>query len=242
VNDMSMTIPNVSTPEALESQSRMNASLPGSRREEAYDRVLEAIVFGDLKPGAAVDEKGLAQKFDVGIAGVHDALARLEIEGMVQRQPRIGTKIAPIGVRELHDLYETRIIVEPTCARIAATRADEQDLERLGRCGERFQQIGDSPDLRELVSVDQAFHRIVAAATKNQYLERQVTVLSNNALRFWCANAPKLTEGAMREDILDHMKVVAAIKGRDPGAAEDAMRHLLSEFPGFTDFYKSNWR
>lgn len=237
-----MTRSNVSVPDALGNQNKINAPVPGSRRDEAYDRVLEAIVFGDLTPGIAVDEKGLARKFDAGIAGVRDALARLEIEGMVERQPRIGTKIAPLGVRELHDLYETRIIIEPTCARIAATRADEQDLEQLGRIGERFQEMVDSLDLRKLVSVDQAFHRIVAAATKNQYLERQVTVLSNNALRFWYATAPKLTEGAMREDIADHMKVVGAIKNRDPGAAENAMRHLLSEFPGFSDFYRTNWR
>ncbi|HSW20612.1 MAG TPA: GntR family transcriptional regulator [Ramlibacter sp.] len=214
---------------------------PTSRREDTYERVLAAIIFGDLPPGAAVDEKGLAQTFDVGIAGVRGALARLELEGLVERQPRIGTKIATLGVRELQDVFELRIIVEPTGASIAANRADADDLAKLHRFGEEFMDIARTRDLRKLVKLDQYFHRTVAAATKNSLLERQVTVMHNNASRFWFASAPRLSDEALQATLTEHMNVVDAIERRDSRQAERAMRKLLGDFPGFVDFYRSNW-
>ncbi|AUC98366.1 MULTISPECIES: GntR family transcriptional regulator [unclassified Bradyrhizobium] len=218
----------------------MFSQMTMSRREEAYERVLEAIVFGDLAPGSAVDEKGLAQSFDIGLAGIRDALARLEIEGMVERQPRIGTKIAALGVRELQDLYEMRVMVEPVAANMAAKRAEDLDIRKLLDLGKRYREIVKTRNIRELVGVDQQFHRSVAAATKNAFLERQITVLSNNALRFWYANSPRMTDQARRENLADHLEVIAAIQRRDAEGAERAMRHLLSEFPKFVDFRRKN--
>lgn len=215
--------------------------MPTTRREDAYERVLAAIIYGDLPAGSAVDEKGLAKSFDLGVAGIRDALGRLELEGLVERQPRIGTKIAALGLRELQDVYETRLILEPICAGIAARRADDTDLAKFHAFSEEFTEIAKSRDLRKLLKLDQYFHRSVAAATKNVLLARQVTVLHNNAARFWYANAPRLSDEAFRADLADHMEVLHSIESRNPDAAEKAMRHLLGEFQGFVDFYRTNW-
>ena len=45
--------------------------------------ILSALIFGDLAPGTAVDEKRIAQQFGVGLAGVRDALYRLSLEELV---------------------------------------------------------------------------------------------------------------------------------------------------------------
>jgi DNA-binding GntR family transcriptional regulator len=215
--------------------------IPTSRREDAYERILSAIIFGELAPGSGVDEKSLARVFELGVAGVREALSRLELEGLVERQPRIGTKIATLGVRELQDVFETRVIVEPSCAAIAAKRADGEDLAKFRRFAKEYTEIASTRDLRKLVRLDQYFHRAVAAATKNALLERQVTVLHNNASRFWFANAPRLSDEALHQTLSEHMKVSEAIERRDSKAAEQAMRKLLGDFPGFVDFYRSNW-
>ncbi|MGE4339671.1 MAG: GntR family transcriptional regulator [Pigmentiphaga sp.] len=211
------------------------SSAPLSRREEAYERLLAAIIYSDLQPGSAVDEKSLADRFDVGLAGIRDALVRLESEGFVERQPRIGTKIAALGLRELHDVFETRFIIEPMTAYIAAKRAELSDIDRLLQLADRYREIGRTRDLRELVLIDQQFHRAVAAATKNAFLERQVTILTNSALRFLYANAPRLSDAARQENLADHIEVIIAIQRRQPEAAQRAMRRLIGEVPGFVD-------
>ena len=65
----------------------------GLLRNDAYEQILMAIIMGDLQPGSRVDEKGLMKMFRLSQASVRDALSRLALEGLVERQARIGTRI-----------------------------------------------------------------------------------------------------------------------------------------------------
>ena len=94
-----------------------------SGRESAYDIILSALIFGDLAPGSAVDEKPIAARFGLGLAGVRDALYRLSLEALVERQPRIGTRIPDLGLREMQDVFEARVLIEGGCAALGAERA-----------------------------------------------------------------------------------------------------------------------
>ena len=72
-------------------------------------------------------------------------------------------------------------------------------------------------DFRRLVRMDQVFHRTMAAACRNKLIEKQVITLHNNASRFWYFGLPRLGADALRADIETHLKVVHAMKRRDPG-------------------------
>ena len=102
----------------------------GTRREGAYDLILSAIIFGDLPPGSAVDEKMLVDQFRIGLAGVRDALYRLSLEGLVERQPRMGQGFR-LSVRELHDVFEARVLLEGARAALAAARASADDIATM---------------------------------------------------------------------------------------------------------------
>lgn len=213
----------------------------GTRRDDAYEQILSAIIFGELPPGSAVDEKRLALNFEIGLAGIRDALYRLTLEGLVERQPRVGTKISSLGVGELRDVFEARLIIECKCAAIAAHRADETDLADLSSHEATFLGFLKSRDFKALVRLDQGFHRAIARASKNAILERHLTMLHNNAARFWYMNAPRLTPAALKSSLEDHVKVVGAIKKRDARAAESAMRSVVGEFPAFVEAHKDDW-
>lgn len=107
------------------------AEAPTTRRDDAYEHILSAIIFGDLAPGTSVDEKQLAEEFKIGLAGVRDALYRLALEGLVERQARIGTYVPDLGLRELQDVFEARVLLEGGCASIAAQRATADEIARL---------------------------------------------------------------------------------------------------------------
>ena len=50
------------------SHGRSRCERGTSGRESAYDMILSALIFGDLAPGSAVDEKRIAARFGVGLA------------------------------------------------------------------------------------------------------------------------------------------------------------------------------
>lgn len=216
-------------------------SQPTSRRQNAYGTILNAIVFGDLAPGSRLDEKSLASNLGIGIAGVRDALLRLSLERLVVRQPRTGTIVAGLDVQELQDVYEARILIECQSARIAALRADAQDLEILRKLTDEYLAIVELRDFRKLFKLDQIFHRAIARSTKNRILEQHVVVLHNNASRFWYAGAvARFEQNDWVKSRQSHVAVVERMEARDAHGAEKAMRECVGQFPGFVDYYVSN--
>lgn len=213
---------------------------PTSRRQDAYETILNAIVFGDLAPGSRLDEKSLAHDFGIGIAGVRDALLRLSLERLVTRQARIGTTVAGLEVQELQDVFEARIIVECQCARIAALRADTHDLQILNSLVKEYKEVAHVRDFRKLFTVDREFHSAVARATRNRLLESQVVVLHHNASRFWYFGIARLEQDDLKKSMQSHIDVVKAISDRDPTGAESAMQAAVGDFPGFAEHYLKN--
>ncbi len=212
---------------------------PPSRRDDAYERLLSAIIFGDLAPGAVVDEKALARNFALGLASVRDALFRLSLEGLVERHARIATRIPDLSVREMQDLFEARILLEAHCAGLAADRASLEQVTALTGSFENYDAAITARDYRSLVRMDQVFHRSLAAATHNRSLEQQLITLHNAASRFWYFGIPRLNQAALRADIEAHLQIAAAIARRDAPSAVQGMRDLLGLFPDNVRFFLS---
>lgn len=207
------------------------ARKPNGRRADAYERILSAIIFGDLAPGSAAEEKAIARQFGLGLAGVRDALNRLSYEGMVERQPRIGTRIPDLGLRELQDIFEARVLTEGNCAALAAERAGADDIKAMRDALAGYEDVIRKREFRKLVRMDQLFHRALGLATQNRLLAQQVVQMHNNASRFWYFGIRRLDPKAVRADIAAHLDVVTAIERRDPMRAAHAMRTVLGHFP-----------
>src|SRR5206468_7156349 len=62
---------------------------------------------------------------------VRAALARLRAEGLVVAEPRRGHVIAPLTMRDVLEIYDLRLALEPVAAEAAAGAIDERELARL---------------------------------------------------------------------------------------------------------------
>jgi DNA-binding GntR family transcriptional regulator len=210
-----------------------------SERASAYERILEAIIYGDLPAGSPADEQGVARRYGLGLAGVRDALNRLALEGLVERQPRLGTRVATLGVMELEEIFEARVIVEGDCAALAAERATADDVAALRRDLDGYAEVIDRRDFRTLVRMDRAFHRGIAAATYNRFLLTTLVRLHNNASRFWYFGLPRLDPASVHADMSGHLDVVAAIERHDAARAGELMRAVLGRFPASSSEFLS---
>lgn len=200
-------------------------------RNDAYEQILFAIILGDLEPGARVDEKRLMKDFKLSQASVRDALFRLSLEGLVERHARIGTRIGDLGLRELQDVFEARVLIEGHAARLAAHRASPEDLAAIRAAYDGYEAVVDARDIRALVRMDRAFHRALAAACKNSQIEQTAIRLHNNAARFWCFGIQRTTAERHRAQIQEHLKVVDAIERKDFAEIETLLRGVLGYYP-----------
>lgn len=200
-------------------------------REDAYQKILAAIIFGDIPAGSSLDEKQLAEDFELGIAVVRDALFRLSLEKMVERHARIGTLIPALGLREVQEVFEARIMLEGACAGMAAERASSTEVSVLKSAFDGYKSVIAKRDFRDLVRMDQVFHRTIAAACRNSHMEHDLIVLHNNASRFWYFGIQRLQGKTLLADIEAHIEVAQAIADGDADLAKRAMQGVLGHFP-----------
>src|SRR5688572_13489964 len=84
--------------------------------DRTYQRIKDDIICCVLAPGSSVSETQLAEQYGVGKAPIRSSLTRLRQGGLVELLARRGYLIAPISVRDVHDQYGARLVVEPQCA------------------------------------------------------------------------------------------------------------------------------
>ena len=84
--------------------------------DEAYNVIKRAIVACELEPGSEVTEAQLCERFGAGKASVRAALVMLAGDGLVRPVARRGYVIAPVTLKDAHDVFDVRSILEPAGA------------------------------------------------------------------------------------------------------------------------------
>jgi DNA-binding GntR family transcriptional regulator len=203
---------------------------PALQKSRAYDQILLDIIAGELAPGARLDERMLAARYDAGLAGVRDALGRLALEGMVVRRARSGTTVAPMDLFDARQAAEARSLIEPHCAALAARHATAADVAALRACFDDAEEIIRRGDRRAVVAMDQRFHVTLARASHNATLARLVIPLQHQTARFWVYSMVGDGPEERRRAIAQHLEVIDCIARGDAEGARAATMRVLGVF------------
>jgi len=203
---------------------------PKLLKAKVYEQILLDIIFGELPPGGRLDEGVLARRYEAGLAGVRDALARLALEGLVVRRARAGTTVAPIDLVDVRQAIDVRRLIEPHCAGLAATHANAEDVAALRAAFSDAGRAIKARDIRAIVDMDLRFHIAMARACHNATLARILIPLQHKATRFWVYSMKDDTAAEQMEEVRRHLKVVDLIAARDVEGARVAMIRILTDF------------
>ncbi|MGW2095008.1 FadR/GntR family transcriptional regulator [Promicromonospora sukumoe] len=210
------------------------------------------IVNGDIAPGEKLpSEPRLAVEHQVSRTVVREAIARLNLEGLVHTRRGSGSYAltppaeaddggAPVA-RSLTDrlaLVEYRLALEAEAAALAATRRTSAQLAALG---DRLDALASSDGHpATAMQHDFAFHRLVAEAAGNRFLLEALDRLGPQMIAMprgrLDRHADDDAHDATAQDggrftgvVQEHRAVLDALAAQDPLAASAAMRvHLAS--------------
>ena len=187
--------------------------------EQAYDQLRGAIRDGALAPGLRLTEAALAERLGASRTPVRQAIARLEAEGLLTREPRRGLTVPRPDHAQVVELYVMREILEGAAARLAAQHASGMEIAAMAEL------VAGEPacfgDARALAQANQRIHGLLYLAAHNRYLLRSLEQLADTM-----ALLPSLlTQGGRAEQAhAEHRALIAALERRDGDAAEEAAR------------------
>jgi GntR family transcriptional repressor for pyruvate dehydrogenase complex len=208
--------------------------------EQVAAQLSDQITQGRWKPGEKLpSESELCFAMNIGRSTLREALKALAFVGMVQMRPGEGTyviegsgllidRIMARGLlktdKELLDVGETRMLIEGEAAALAAERADPADLGRLDDLLEEMQ-ASLAGKGRDFVDLDLEFHLAIAQCAKNQMLYELLTPI-RGVLKEWISKSQELP-GIKENAFQQHVKILAAVRRREPEKARHAMRTHL---------------
>jgi DNA-binding GntR family transcriptional regulator len=130
----------------------------------AYERLRRAIVRVELAPATPVSEAQLVDSYRLSKAAVRAALARLRAEGLVRAEPRRGHVITALTMRDVVEIYDLRLLLEPPAAAAAAATLDRAELKRLRALAEPDVDFDDPDSLERFLRANRSIHLAIAAA------------------------------------------------------------------------------
>ena len=197
-----------------------------SATRRAYAYIKERLLDGRFAGGTLLSENELAQRLGLSRTPVRQAFVHLQAEGLIELYPRRGGLVVPISPSEAEDVLEARLLMEPHCARRAATAGARLAAELEHAIAD--QQAALATGGAGFVTADRRFHRAIVAAAGNPLLTRQYDSLRDRHQRIAAATVAS-DPGRIERFIAEHSKIAAALRRGDADAAAQLMAaHLYS--------------
>lgn len=189
-------------------------------RELAVERLRDAILDFQLRPGERLVERVLCERLGVSRTVVREALRHLESEGLVDVIPQQGPAVARLDARQAVQVYEIRALLEAAAARAAAHRAGRADVKRLREANEAIQAAFATGHGRDILKMTTDFYELLFGIAGQPVAWQVVQGLNAriNQLRAMTIAQPRRAKDAGGE----MRRIIEAIAAHDGDAAAQA--------------------
>ena len=154
--------------------------------EEAYERIRDMLLYGELPAGSRISGLDLSKKLGISRTPVRDAIRRLSGEGLLKQVPGSGAFVHMPTREELIELYDMRELLESFAASESARKITPDELDQLAECCVEWRDLAHElkrlrgPGLverlyRRWIAIDERFHRILVASAHNGLLSKTIT-------------------------------------------------------------------
>jgi DNA-binding GntR family transcriptional regulator len=198
---------------------------PNSLVAKAYEEIKEKIITLYFLPGQYLNEAAISGLLQVGRTPVHQALQRLELEGLVEIMPRKGVVVLPDSISEIIKILESRAAVEAELAKAAADRVSADGGKELLALANATKHLKNGPGIDEFIACDRAFHRKLAEHSGNSVLRDFAQQLHERSIRYWYLHLWQTMD--VQATTRQHAAIADAIARHDGERAAAAMREHI---------------
>lgn len=191
-----------------------------------YNKLKEAIRKKQILPKRQLVETTLAKKFGVSRTPVRQALKRLELEGYIIMVPNKGAFLAQPSLKEINDIFETRIVLEKKIISLASEKVYPKGMEELEETIKDEAQTYIEQDIVKYNYINKNFHLILAKLSGNTVLYKYMQDIFINIERFFSFYS-FINEKKPPPSINAHKDIIRLITKKEQALAEQLMEEHI---------------
>ncbi|MFJ8633253.1 GntR family transcriptional regulator [Streptomyces sp. NPDC093568] len=185
-------------------------------RDRAYEAIRDAIVAGEIEPGAVVRDADLAERLGLSRAPVREAFSRLVDEGLLESKPQSYTRVTPVVTADVRDAAAVVGAMHELVTRIAVPRLMAADLEIMRAANERFAAAVTAGEVDLALRADDELHDVLVRVSGNRAAAATVARYTPLIRRL---ERRRFGEGGNCRSAGLHERLIEACASGDTGAA-----------------------
>ncbi len=194
---------------------------PPLRRDQAFDRLRDAIITGHFAPGARLIERELCEAMGVSRTSIREVLRRLEAEQLIEVEPRRGPVVARLTRKQVAEIYEVRALLETAVVRRFALEASHEEISELRRIYEELSVARRQEDVSAIVNTTRQFSEHMMKVINHELINdiHQKLIARISVSRVLAISVP----GRLEQSASELAIVMDAIERRDAESAAQAL-------------------
>lgn len=195
---------------------------PMNLRETVLEQLRTAIITGELAEGELVSAPSLGQALGVSATPIREAMMELAREGLVETVKNKGFRVTGMSSKDLDDLTQIRLLLEPPAMRLVAGNIPEEAYEQIERLADSCIEAAEKEDLSRYLSEDRVFHAVILSHTNNPQLTELATSLRRKTRLYGIGLLAR--EGRLADSSREHQELVKLLRAGDGEGAEQLLR------------------
>ncbi|MEO1194035.1 MAG: GntR family transcriptional regulator [Pseudomonadota bacterium] len=182
-------------------------------------KIRDAIVAGELKAGAHIGIKALADRYGVSIIPVREALARLLASRLVEVQTNRGYSVAAKPTpAEFAQFVQARELFELSAVRLGFENATPAEIEELRRLNAEMAAVAAEESGDSMIAwghLNSEFHQLLVGLARNSYLDRLYADLYFGNLHVQLVRSYEREFASLELLIAQHDEIIGLLEAGD---------------------------
>lgn len=208
--------------------------------DAVYSLLYKSIIRMDIPDDELISDTALAKELNISRTPVHNALIRLQDDGLIIKSSGQGFRIASLKEDECRYIMEVRLAIEGQAAMRAAERITDKQLRKLDELSEEYSKACDVWDVDSIIESDHGFHQLIVDSSDNPILKDIYRQISPRVLHYcyylFRKSGRDTLEPIMKLSVRHHQSVKNAVR---LGFSDTAQKQIERDIYGMTDIIGS---
>jgi len=206
------------------SQAIPAPNIPKTLSQLIYNYIRDAIIRNKLKANQKINEKEIADHFQVSTTPVREAVLRLGAEGFVTINSHREAVIKEISFQELKEILQVLSILDSSALELAIEKLTPQDLEELEDLTAKLARNCQLDSIDKFLELNTAIHNRLWRNLPNAFLRETLHYVHNQLLRYNYARFTAFRRpGALEKSLEEHQHILNVLKAKDKQAIREFM-------------------